>query len=400
MTQVTINGHTYSDDGTAAKDMLNGGHRTHFFPLVQDVVTVAGQVATNAASASADAASAAAVATAMRGTSTTSLTVGTGSQTLTTQASKQFSVGNYLTISRTSSPTTLMHGVVTAYNSGTGSLTVSVTTIAGSGTFTDWTIAVSGAKGDTGASGNGQIAYLAKTGAYTVTASDKAKLIDCTSGTFTLSFQACASLGADWVTFIRNSGTGTITLDPNASETIDGAATITLPPGTDCAVQCDGTSLRTFARSIRSNYVHVRDSKASGTNGGSSAAGSQTRTLNTVMTNTMLGASLASNAVTLPPGTYYVRARAPAYDAGLQKLIVYDATGAANLLVGPTAEASASGFVQTDAVAYGRFTLTATSDVRLSHYTQSVRASDGLGKAVSDGTAEVYAEMEIWRVVP
>jgi hypothetical protein len=242
MTQATINGNTYSDDGTSSKDMLNGGHRTHFIPMVGDVATVAGVVATQAAQTAIDAANAANSALATKGTSTTSLAVSAGSKSITTQSGKQFTAGNFITISRTSAPTTLMHGVVTAY-SGTA-LTVEVSTISGSGTYTDWTIALSGAQGVQGPSGNGVLPYSAKTGAYTVVTTDRGSLIDCTSGTFTLAFQACATLGADWSCYIRNSGAGVVTLDPNGAETIDGAATYTLNPGSVAMVQCDGTVLR------------------------------------------------------------------------------------------------------------------------------------------------------------
>jgi hypothetical protein len=242
MTQATINGNTYSDDGTSSKDMLNGGHRTHFIPMVGDVATAAGVVATQAAQTAIDAANAANGALATKGTSTTSLAVSAGSKSITTQSGKQFTAGNFVTISRTSAPTTLMHGVVTAY-SGTA-LTVEVSTISGSGTYTDWTIALSGAQGAQGPSGNGVMPYSAKTGAYTIVTTDRGSLIDCTSGTFTLAFQACATLGADWSCYIRNSGTGVVTLDPSGAETIDGAATFTLYPGTTEILQCDGTMLR------------------------------------------------------------------------------------------------------------------------------------------------------------
>ena len=57
-------------------------------------------------------------------------------------------------------------------------------------------------------------------GADTAIASDQSKWLDC-SGTFTLSFTAAATLGAGWSCLIRNSGTGNITLDPNAAELID-----------------------------------------------------------------------------------------------------------------------------------------------------------------------------------
>lgn len=242
MTSIVINGNAYSDDGSTPQDMQHYGYLTHLLPMIGDTATVAGQVAIDAAQAAIDAGTASNGALALRGTSTTSLAVSAGTKTLTTQTGKQFTAGNYVTISRTSSPTTLMHGVVTSYSGST--LTVEVATIAGSGTFTDWTIALSGASGEQGPSGNGVMPYVAKTGAYTVVTTDRGSLIDCTSGTFTLGFQACATLGADWSVYIRNSGAGIITLDPNGGETIDGAATYTLYPNGIVIVQCTASALR------------------------------------------------------------------------------------------------------------------------------------------------------------
>jgi hypothetical protein len=78
------------------------------------------------------------------GTSTTSTVVGTGSKTLTTQTGKSFVVGQAVTIARTSDPAGVrMSGVITAYDSGTGSITVLVSVVVvGSGTHTDWTISL------------------------------------------------------------------------------------------------------------------------------------------------------------------------------------------------------------------------------------------------------------------
>lgn len=102
-----------------------------------------------------------------------------------------------------------------------------------------------GATGPTGPAG-GTLTYLAKTANYTILAADNQKFIDCTANTFTLTFTACATLGSTWYTYIRNTGAGIITLDPNGAELIDGAANITLQPQTGCLVQCDGSALRTF----------------------------------------------------------------------------------------------------------------------------------------------------------
>lgn len=81
-------------------------------------------------------------------TSTTSLTVGTGSKTLTIQTGKLFSVGQTLVIASTASPDTVqMSGVVTAHDNTTGVITVQVPTGAssGAGTYADWTLSVTAA---------------------------------------------------------------------------------------------------------------------------------------------------------------------------------------------------------------------------------------------------------------
>lgn len=89
------------------------------------------------------------------------------------------------------------------------------------------------------------LGYAAKTSAYTVVAADRGKLIDCTANTFTVTLTAAATLGADFWFMIRNSGSGTITVDPNSTEQIDGASTLTLAQGESAFVICTGTAFKT-----------------------------------------------------------------------------------------------------------------------------------------------------------
>lgn len=84
------------------------------------------------------------------GTSTTSLAVTVGTKTLTTQVGKAWVLGQSVVISRTSAPTTVqMWGTISAHNPTTGALTVEIPGggVLGSGTFTDWTIALVGRAG-------------------------------------------------------------------------------------------------------------------------------------------------------------------------------------------------------------------------------------------------------------
>jgi hypothetical protein len=71
-------------------------------------------------------------------TSTTSLTIGTGSKSLTVETFKAYSIGSTVMIASSASPANYMVGQVTAYSTVTGALTVNVTSTAGSGTFASW----------------------------------------------------------------------------------------------------------------------------------------------------------------------------------------------------------------------------------------------------------------------
>lgn len=79
-------------------------------------------------------------------TSITSLTVSAGPKTLTLeQTGKAFALGQPVTISRTSdAAATYMAGRIDAFNAGTGVMTVAVEVPGGSGTYADWTVALSG----------------------------------------------------------------------------------------------------------------------------------------------------------------------------------------------------------------------------------------------------------------
>ena len=89
-------------------------------------------------------------------------------------------------------------------------------------------------------------AFVSKTGAYTATFNDY--IIDCTSGTFTVTLPASASQ-AGRILIIKNSGAGTITVDGNASETIDGAATYSLSVQySTVQIASDGTNWKIISK--------------------------------------------------------------------------------------------------------------------------------------------------------
>lgn len=77
-----------------------------------------------------------------------------------------------------------------------------------------------------------------KTAAYTVTSADRGKVIAC-SGTFTVTLPDASAVGGGFAVAVANYGTGTITVDPFSTQTIDGATTKMLSANTmlvACAV--------------------------------------------------------------------------------------------------------------------------------------------------------------------
>lgn len=103
--------------------------------------------------ADADRAEAAALTAAYSGTSVTSLAIGTGTKAFGAgagTAGKAWQVGDWVLARDNADPNNKqMYGTITAYDYGTGALTLTVTTIVGSGTIADWLINISGLPGAT-----------------------------------------------------------------------------------------------------------------------------------------------------------------------------------------------------------------------------------------------------------
>lgn len=140
--------------------------------------------------------------------------------------------------------------------------------------------------------------------------------------------------------------------------------------------------------------LRVQDQKTAGSGGGSSVTGMNTRTLNTTRTNTITGASLSSNQVTLPAGKYKVTGSAPAYATGLHQAYLYDVGAAATLLLGTSEfSATSSPFSQSRSVITGEFTLAATTVIALRHFTSTANASVGLGANLDSAQANIFSEL-------
>lgn len=117
--------------------------------LQTDVNTKQTTASTAASDASASAISAAASAlTAVNApgttaTSNSSIALSTGTKNLTlTQTGKSFDVGMWVTLSNITVPGQYITGPITAFNSGTGAMTITGITSNGTGSSTNWNISI------------------------------------------------------------------------------------------------------------------------------------------------------------------------------------------------------------------------------------------------------------------
>ena len=156
----------------------------------------------------------------------------------------------------------------------------------------------------------------------------------------------------------------------------------------------------TFAEAggiFESALLHVRDEKSAGVDGGSSVSGSfNTRDLNTVLTNEISGASLASNQITLPSGTYFIIATVPTYTSQYAKVKLRNITDSTDALLG-TSSYSGTNVSTFDSI-YGRFTIGATKTFAIQQRVSLSLGTYGLGLAENFGVTEVYTDSMIWKV--
>jgi len=89
-----------------------------------------------------------------------------------------------------------------------------------------------------------------------VSTDNRNNLYLCT-GTITLSLPDAALAGEGFQVIVKNVGSGTVTLDPNGSETINGSATLDLSPNSNVIVNTNGTAWQTFADTVRATQTQA-----------------------------------------------------------------------------------------------------------------------------------------------
>ncbi len=144
--------------------------------------------------------------------------------------------------------------------------------------------------------------------------------------------------------------------------------------------------------------MHVQDQKANNTVGGTFTSGAwQTRDLTTELANTIIGASLSSNQITLPAGTYRVVGIAPALLVNQHKCKWVNVTDVIEL-VGSSEHASSIGSTGTSSIIKGQFTIASVKVYELQHRCTTTRASDGFGTPSNYSVIEIYSDIFIEKI--
>jgi hypothetical protein len=147
-------------------------------------------------------------------------------------------------------------------------------------------------------------------------------------------------------------------------------------------------------------FIHVQDQKSSGTDGGTFTSGAwRTRDLNTIVNNDILGASLSSNQITLPSGTYYIEADVPSFAVNENRVRLYNMTDAISTLLSTNSYNDTVGLGHANSTLRGRFTISALKTFEIQHISVATKSTTGFGLSrASFSVIEIYTDVKIWKI--
>ena len=102
---------------------------------------------------------------------------------------------------------------------------------------------------------------------YTAIATDRSNTYVWTGGAGTLTLTLAATLADNWFMFLRNSGTGALTVAGSGGNTINGSSTIILQPSDSAIIVCSGTTFYTvgLGKSTQFAFTQLSYAVVSGT---------------------------------------------------------------------------------------------------------------------------------------
>lgn len=103
---------------------------------------------------------------------------------------------------------------------------------------------------------------------YTAVAADRSNTYVWTGGAGTLTLTGATTLANNWFMFIRNGGTGALTIACSGGDVINGSASIILQPADSCIIVCSGATFYTVGLGKSTQFAFTqltKDISAGGT---------------------------------------------------------------------------------------------------------------------------------------
>lgn len=97
---------------------------------------------------------------------------------------------------------------------------------------------------------------------YIALTTDRSNTYVWTGGAGTLTLTLASTLGDNWFMFVRNNGTGALTVAGSGGNTINGSASIALQPSDSCIIVCSGSTFYTVGLGRNTQFAFTQLSKA------------------------------------------------------------------------------------------------------------------------------------------
>jgi len=143
------------------------------------------------------------------------------------------------------------------------------------------------------------------------------------------------------------------------------------------------------------------DSKGSGVDGGTATSGAwRTRDITNLRVNRITGASLASNRITLPIGTYRWESRHPAFLVNAHQSKLRDITAGADIAFsfGTSEYSGSTDNVTTKSDILVEFVVAVITEIEVQHRVGSTYATSGFGAGNSFGNENIFSQGTIIKI--
>jgi hypothetical protein len=97
---------------------------------------------------------------------------------------------------------------------------------------------------------------------YTATSSDRSNTYVWTGGAGTLTLTGATTLGDNWFMFLRNGGTGALTVAGSGGDTINGSASLIFQPSDSAIIVCSGSTFYTVGLGKNTQFAFTQLTKA------------------------------------------------------------------------------------------------------------------------------------------